>query len=793
MKPIYRLSLLLIILGGFQWASLAQNLIPKPVNRLTHEMTPEEAARKHEIGKDFKGTNPPPGDIRNIAEYEKMQGVLIRYPFGIPYTLIAGLSDEINVTTIVASQSEKNYVISQYTANGVNLTNCDFLIAPSDSYWTRDYGPWFITYGNDQIGIIDFVYNRPRPMDDLIPQHLADFLGIDWFGMEIIHTGGNYMTDAYNVSSSTTLVWNENPSITHAQLNDSMHIFLGINQYHVVEDPNNTYIDHIDCWGKFLGPSKVLIRSVPTTHPQYDEIEATAAYYASQTSGYGIPYQIFRVYTPNNQPYTNSLICNDRVFVPITGSQWDDEALASYEEAMPGYEVLGFTGSWESTDALHCRVIGIADREMVFISHLPLLGEQEVNPSGYQLNAAITAYSLESVANNSVKIFYSVNGGSFSEITMTHLGGKNYTGTIPQQAPGSTVSYYIHAEDVAGNSIDHPFIGQPDPHVFTIGTQMPPNIALDVTQINTTCPAGNIITDEFNISNTGLASLDFSLEVSVTSLKSHEYNVTHCSQYGTDDAFVLDITDEGSINSLEIQYNWSTDLWPEEGSFFLESPSGTKALLAAGTLSGTFYFEPASFRGEELKGPWKLWIEDAGNDGGHAASDIRLVFKTDQTKTDWLDVEPENGIITAGGQQMITVSSDATQLTEGTYLGNIKVLSNDPDQPEIDIPVTFTVNLNTGIGLNPINGNEFSVSPNPLNSSARFNCNLEKSTWVVIEIYNAEGQKVKNLFSGILSQGINTIVWNRESNNNTRVKAGIYVARIMAGEKSYLIKMVVNE
>ena len=55
----------------------------------------------------------------------------------------------------------------------------------------------------------------------------------------------------------------------------------------------------------------------------------------------------------------------------------DDDALESYEEAMPGYEVLGFTGSWESTDALHCRAKGVADRGMLYIRHIPLSGEFE--------------------------------------------------------------------------------------------------------------------------------------------------------------------------------------------------------------------------------------------------------------------------------------------------------------------------------------------------------------------------------------------------------------------------------
>ena len=35
------------------------------------------------MGRD---TDPPPSPVRNIAEYERMQGVLIRYPFG--YLLI---------------------------------------------------------------------------------------------------------------------------------------------------------------------------------------------------------------------------------------------------------------------------------------------------------------------------------------------------------------------------------------------------------------------------------------------------------------------------------------------------------------------------------------------------------------------------------------------------------------------------------------------------------------------------------------------------------------------------------
>ena len=63
------------------------------------------------------------------------------------------------------------------------------------------------------------------------------------------------------------------------------------------------------------------------------------------------------------------MILNNKVFVPVFGSSWDDEALAVYSEALPGYEVIGFNGSWESTDALHCRVKGIPDLKMLQIFH----------------------------------------------------------------------------------------------------------------------------------------------------------------------------------------------------------------------------------------------------------------------------------------------------------------------------------------------------------------------------------------------------------------------------------------
>jgi agmatine deiminase len=414
----------------------------------------------------FLALDSPPGPLRNIAEFEPMQGVLIRYPLGISYQIIAELSNDVQVVTIVSSISQQNTVESLYINNGVDINNCSFLIAPSNTHWTRDYGPWFIFNGDDELAVVDFEYNRPRPLDNAIPSAFANDQGLPVYTMPLVQTGGNYMTDGQAISISTDLVWSENSGYTQSQINAIMNEYLGIQTYHVVADVNGEYIKHIDCWAKYLSPTTIMIREVPQGHSQYTAIEAAVSYFEGQNSCYGTPYEIARVYTPNNEPYTNSLIMNNKVLVPITGSSWDAAALSSYEDAMPGYEVIGFTGSWASTDALHCRTKGIPDQHMLYIQHTPLMGSQS-SEEGYEIQAKIYPYSNQAIIPSATGVYWSVDSQNWDFITMQPVGNHYYQATIPTQANGTQISYYIQAEDGSGRIENHPYIGAAGAHIFT--------------------------------------------------------------------------------------------------------------------------------------------------------------------------------------------------------------------------------------------------------------------------------------------------------------------------------------
>ncbi|HIE83929.1 MAG TPA: hypothetical protein EYQ00_08830, partial [Dehalococcoidia bacterium] len=60
------------------------------------------------------------------------------------------------------------------------------------------------------MSIVDFTYNRPRPNDNDAPLKMSNHLDVPYYATDIIHAGGNYMTDGMGISASSSLVFEEN-------------------------------------------------------------------------------------------------------------------------------------------------------------------------------------------------------------------------------------------------------------------------------------------------------------------------------------------------------------------------------------------------------------------------------------------------------------------------------------------------------------------------------------------------------------------------------------------------------
>lgn len=469
--------LTLLALMTVSVSSFAQE--KKPDWKRWHYLS-EEEMHNTTRGVNFVQTDPPTGTPRFVAEFEPMQGVLIRYPLGIPESLVVQLANNCHVYCVVSS-SYQSGAQNTFQNAGVNMNNVTFVNAPTDSYWVRDYGPWYI-FEDREPAIVDNVYNRPRPNDDNVSGVFANFWNIPMYGMNLEHTGGNMMEDGRGHGVSDELVVQEN-GYNEANVREKMRDYLGIDPYHITIDPQGDYIAHVDCWGKYLAPDKILIARLPQSNPRYQYYEEVAEYFETTNCCWGYPYKVYRVDEPGGYtlaPYTNSLILNHSVYVPLgTNSTYNTNALAVYQEAMPGYEIVGvennnYSIGWENTDALHCRTRGVMDFDMLFVDHRNVIfGEQEWQES-IPVVSKFIAYSGEALKADSLLVYYSIDGGAYHTAHMTPTGNPDeYVGYITGYQGGSEIDYYVFGADESGHRYQQPVFGELDPHHFTMEAHEP--------------------------------------------------------------------------------------------------------------------------------------------------------------------------------------------------------------------------------------------------------------------------------------------------------------------------------
>jgi len=420
----------------------------------------------------------PPEPVRFVAEWEPAKGAVIAYAngFGLPMNLIADLSTRGKLYVLVTS-STQNTARNQIQNGGATMSNVEFIVRNGvNTYWTRDYAPWTVFNESGEMAFVDFEYNRPRPYDNAVPAAMASYLGMDYSYMPLTTTGGNTMTDGMGKMMSTELVYSENSSLSPSQVDALVREYLGVEEYITYPDPLiNSTIDHIDCHAKLLDVDKVMVARVPQGHQNYNLLESTANFWASKISSYDTPYRVYRVdQSSNNEPYANAFIYNDKIYVPqwnSSASSYDTAAIAAYQAAMPGYTIQGYyNSSWLSDDALHCRVNTVFDPQLIHISHIPLTTAVEQSPA--TINVTITHH--DNLNSTLTRVAYRHGtSGLWQYAPLSFVSGKEWTASITTPALGTTLYYYIQAQDVTGRKTTLPLSAANEPFQLTIDQALP--------------------------------------------------------------------------------------------------------------------------------------------------------------------------------------------------------------------------------------------------------------------------------------------------------------------------------
>ena len=421
---------------------------------------------------------------RMPSEFEPVSMIKMCYPNNMPLEVYKTISDDNKVLVLVNpdeyGNSRVNAAKNEFTSYGMKMDNITFKSVNLDNdyeYWVRDFSPFYV-FDNLDLSIVDFTYNRPaRVNQNRVPSLLADYFNFPYKKMNLVHTGGNLMQDGRGTAFSDDLVISENNN-SKLKVTSQMKEYTGTDNYVITIDPQGDYIAHIDCWGKIVAPDKIIVARLPSSNPRYHYYEQVATTLGNLKCAYGYNYRIYRIDEPGGNvvaPYTNSLIANNHVYMPLgENASYNEAALQVYRDALPGYTVHGVEGfsydNWNcflNTDALHCRTHEVPDRNMLFIDSREVYNGEVDLQSEYLVKTNIVSYAKSDIDN--VKIHYSINDGTYVEEEMVRYSDTtNFTFTFENLKSEDDIKYYITASDELNNRNIDPTCGDKDPHHFTI-------------------------------------------------------------------------------------------------------------------------------------------------------------------------------------------------------------------------------------------------------------------------------------------------------------------------------------
>ena len=155
---------------------------------------------------------------------------------------------------------------------------------------------------------------------------------------------------------------------------------------------------------------------------------------------------------------------------------------------------------------------------------------------------------------------------------------------------------------------------------------------------------------------------------------------------------------------------------------------------------------------------------------------------------EWLYLTPGSGICNPNSSVETTVSFDATELDTGDYYSTLRIFSNDPFHPQVNIPVHMLVSTLTGIENEFTLPTEFSLEqnfPNPFNPLTTIKYAIKELASVKLILYDILGREVEVLVNEEQDAGYYKVNFNAG-----RLASGIYFYRLQAGDFVETKKMV---
>ena len=474
------INILLIFFISTSCLFSQENVLPKGFDSLEEDMMDIYLANLPSSQDVI--TEPPLFSVRTMAEWEEVQALTISWE-GFEPILTEIVRNSVNQCKVIIACDSPNQVDNYLQNNNVETSNVEYLDISTNSIWMRDYGQNTI-YKNDvdSIMLVDWIYNRPRPDDDSFPESLAEYLDFDLYQTsvnpyQLVATGGNFMSDGFGTAFSSNLIIDENdgsgpynsvnyPNHSVDEIDEIMHDFMGIETY--IKMPVLPYdaIHHIDMHMKLLDEETLLVSEYPEGMSDGPQIEENLQYILNNfTTKWGNPFKVIRIPSPPStsgaypgsqsfnptdgyyRTYTNSVFVNKTVLVPFYREEYDTIAQRIYEEALPGYNIVGIDCDNSGNNiislsgAIHCITHSVGVNDPLLISYKKI---EDYCPTASPYVGLEALVKHQSGISEVFFNFRYAGDNNFTSVNMQDQGDGlwNITMTFDEL---TEIEYYLHA------------------------------------------------------------------------------------------------------------------------------------------------------------------------------------------------------------------------------------------------------------------------------------------------------------------------------------------------------------
>ncbi|MDP4207814.1 MAG: agmatine deiminase family protein [Bacteroidota bacterium] len=310
------------------------------------------------------------------AEWEKHEATWLTYPYlddsfpgkldaiypsYINFIKILSLSEKVRIN--VPDEVQKQKLIGQLYNAGVNLSQIELFMHPSNDVWCRDHGPAFVINpdAKDKKAIVNWDFNAwggkyPSEFDNQIPDKIAAHFKLPVFHPGIVMEGGSVEFNGNGTiltSTACLLNNNRNAHLSKGHIEEYLCQYYGAEQILWLGDgiAGDDTDGHIDDITRFVNNDTV-VTAVETN--EYDENYLPLLDNLNELKKMRLlddkQLNIIELPMPNPQywegrrlpaSYANFYIANETVIVPTFRCIQDEVALDILAKVFPDRDIIG--------------------------------------------------------------------------------------------------------------------------------------------------------------------------------------------------------------------------------------------------------------------------------------------------------------------------------------------------------------------------------------------------------------------------------------------------------------------